>query len=562
MNMNMKYFLYARKSTEGEDQQIQSIPDQIKILEKVAKENHLEVIEILKEEKSAKKSGREIFDYMIKQIVNNPAENYGILSYNLSRISRNPEDSGKIIGLLQTGVIKTIRTPERQYLPTDNVLLMYVEFGMSNQFLRDLSQGVKRGLQSKIEKGWKPGQAPMGYLNDKYGDKGDKKIFIDPERFGLIQRMWKLLLSGTYSVPQVIDIANNEWGFRTKVSKKRGNNKLIKSSAYAIFTNPFYAGIYFVNGQQYQGKHEPMITIEEFDRVQKILGREGKPRPKTHTFNYTGTFKCGECGCFYTAEVKTKLLRKTNELANYTYYHCTRKKKDYKCTQKQHIREELLEEQILNQMDQVTILPEFFDWGMEVLHEEHKKESEGSQTLYESIHKALEASIRQRNKLIDMSSKEMISEEDFKEAYDKVCIEIKDLEQNEKSLELKSDDWAETAINLLTFLKDGKKSFLEGDPHTKKQILLGLGSNFLIMNGKLNLELSELLQPIQNGYKKLEEDFLRLEPRNSMMNLNQIGILDTIRTNWSGEPGSNRRHSPWQGDILPLNYPRILNNSS
>src|SRR5665213_183777 len=28
--------------------------------------------------------------------------------------------------------------------------------------------------------------------------------------------------------------------------------------------------------------------------------------------------------------------------------------------------------------------------------------------------------------------------------------------------------------------------------------------------------------------------------------------------NWSGRSGSNRRHSAWEADVLPLNYARVL----
>ncbi len=51
----IKYFLYARKSSESEDRQVQSIDDQMNRLKKLATDNNLEVIEILTESKSAKK---------------------------------------------------------------------------------------------------------------------------------------------------------------------------------------------------------------------------------------------------------------------------------------------------------------------------------------------------------------------------------------------------------------------------------------------------------------------------------------------------------------------------
>ena len=45
------------------------------------------------------------------------------------------------------------------------------------------------------ERGWLPGRAPIGYINGR-SEAGEKIIAPDPERFGLLERLWELLLSG------------------------------------------------------------------------------------------------------------------------------------------------------------------------------------------------------------------------------------------------------------------------------------------------------------------------------------------------------------------------------
>ena len=65
-----------------------------------------------------------------------------------------------------------------------------------------------------------------------------------------------------------------------------------------------------------------MITPEEYDKVQMLLGLRGRPRPKRHVFAFVGMMKCGECGLSITAESKTK-FQKNGNVHNYTYYHCT-----------------------------------------------------------------------------------------------------------------------------------------------------------------------------------------------------------------------------------------------
>src|SRR6185295_11591886 len=154
----------------------------------------------------------------------------------------------------------------------DNVILMYIEFGMAQKYIDDLSRNVKRGLKAKVEAGGFPGRAPLGYLNRTIS--GDERLLVkDPERFPMIRRMWDLMLTGLYTPPQILKIANEEWGFRTKQTKKSGNRPLARSMIYDIFINPFYCGWFEYpegSGRIYRGGHEPMVTQAEYDRVQTL----------------------------------------------------------------------------------------------------------------------------------------------------------------------------------------------------------------------------------------------------------------------------------------------------
>src|SRR3989344_4585425 len=161
------YFLYARKSTDVEDKQVRSIDDQILVLRGLAKQEGLNIIEEFKESKSAKMPGRIIFNEMIRRIQLGEAQ--GVICWKIDRLARNPVDGGQISWLLQQGVIRHIQTHDRSFLPTDNVLMMSVELGMANQYIRDLSANTKRGLWEKARRGhfpyggevWKGNHTPI-----------------------------------------------------------------------------------------------------------------------------------------------------------------------------------------------------------------------------------------------------------------------------------------------------------------------------------------------------------------------------------------------------------------
>jgi hypothetical protein len=118
-------------------------------------------------------------------------------------------------------------------------------------------------------------------------------------------------------------------GFRTIQRRTHGGRALGKSSLYFILTNPFYAGQFVRRGKVYAGKHKAMVSLQEFARVQKLLGRDDRSRPQTSLdFSFRGCLTCGECGASVTAE------RKVNRYGRqYTYYHCTHNKRGTLCRQ-------------------------------------------------------------------------------------------------------------------------------------------------------------------------------------------------------------------------------------
>nr|WP_157783860.1 zinc ribbon domain-containing protein [Bradyrhizobium liaoningense] len=97
---------------------------------------------------------------------------------------------------------------------------------------------------------------------------------------------------------------------------------------YRLLSNPFYAGIILWNGQSYPGKHEPIVLIDEFRMVRRLIDRPNRPRPKRHAFTFRGMIRCGACGLRVTAERKVKRSGR-----QYTYYHCARPRLRQKCAE-------------------------------------------------------------------------------------------------------------------------------------------------------------------------------------------------------------------------------------
>ncbi|MFZ1075188.1 MAG: recombinase family protein, partial [Minisyncoccia bacterium] len=268
----MKYIIYCRKSSESDDRQALSIESQESEMLKIVEKFGLSVVVLLKESKSAKQPDRPVFNQMIKMIEAGKAD--AILCWKLDRLARNPIDGGKIAWLLQKGIISNIKTSEKDYFPSDNVLLMAVEFGMSNQYVIDLSSNVKRGMKTKLEKGDYPNRPPVGYMNDKL----NKKIVINPERSKYIVRVFELYATGGYGFKDISKILFSE-GFKTG-----GNGKIPQSCIQRILSNSFYHGVMECKGKLYNGNHTPIISKALFDTAQEVMEKRKHPHAKNLFF--------------------------------------------------------------------------------------------------------------------------------------------------------------------------------------------------------------------------------------------------------------------------------------
>lgn len=346
--VKIKYVLYARKSTESEERQVLSIDSQIKEMLLIAEREYLEVVEIRRESHSAKNSGeRAVFNSLIDDI--KAGKFNGILTWAPDRLSRNAGDLGLLVDLMDQKLLLEIRTYGQKFSdsPNEKFLLMIL---CSQAKLENDNRGVnvRRGLRTRCEMGLRPGVAPTGYLNEKLADRKCRAI-IDPLRAPVIKKMFEKVAYEHHSGRKIYNWLKFELNFHT-----RGNKPLTLSGVYRILDNSFYYGVFEHprgSGNLYQGKHQPLITQELFEKAQAQLKRDKIVR-ENHEFSFTKLFTCGYCGSGISAEEKWKPL-KDGTSAHYIYYDCSRARdRNYK---NKYIREEELIDELLKIMDKINI---------------------------------------------------------------------------------------------------------------------------------------------------------------------------------------------------------------
>ena len=344
----VKYCLYARKSTESEERQILSIDSQVKEMLQLAEREGLDVVEIKRESHSAKDTGqRPIFNEIVEEI--RQGKFNAILTWAPDRISRNAGDLGRIVDLMDQKLLIEIRTFGQHFSNNPNEKFLLMILGSQAKLEND-NRGinVKRGLRTRVEMGLWPGVAPLGYLNQKLMDK-KCQIVVDQARAPIVKKMFEKVAYEHYSGRKIYNWLKFELNFHT-----RGNKPLTLSGVYRILDNPFYYGPFEYpreSGNWYQGKHQPLITQELFEKAQAQLKRDQIVR-ENKEFAFTKLFTCGYCQSGISAEEKWKPL-KDGTSAHYIYYGCSRAR-DRNCKNK-YIREEELIDELLKIIDKVNI---------------------------------------------------------------------------------------------------------------------------------------------------------------------------------------------------------------
>lgn len=346
---DITYCLYARKSTESDELQALSIDSQIKEMLDQAKRDGVEVKEIRRESHSAKESfTRPVFLQLIQDI--RVGQFGGILTWAPDRLSRNAGDLGALVDLMDQGKLAEIRTHGQIFRnsPNEKFLLMILcsQAKLEND---NRSVNVKRGLRAKCEMGYRPGITPLGYINLKYENKGEKKVVLDPKRAPIIREMFEKCAAGL-SGRDLLHWLNEEKSFRTRTDKK-----VVLSAIYVMLRNPYYSGRFEFpkgGGKWYRIKHPSIISRKLWKEVQEKLTVEPKGKPGTKVFDFTKMLTCGSCGSGVTAEEKFKDII-DGSVRRYVYYHCTRAR-DLNC-QEPYIREEALVNQLVAILDKVDI---------------------------------------------------------------------------------------------------------------------------------------------------------------------------------------------------------------
>jgi DNA invertase Pin-like site-specific DNA recombinase len=353
--------IYARVSSKEQEKEGFSIPAHLKLLKEYAAANGLAMAQEYVDVETAKQTGRTAFGEMVAFLKANRAVR-AMLVEKTDRLYRNLKDWVTIDELdvemhfAKEGVVlsRESRSSEK--------FMHGIKVLMAKNYIDNLSEEARKGMQEKAEQGIWPTKTPLGYRNIT-GPDGKKIIAIDPTLSPIVAKLFEWYARGDISLKEVARKAQTAGLLYPKTGAK-----VPVSTVHTILRNRLYTGWFEWNGKLIKGKHEALVPVELWERAQGVLdGRFAKKAKRgRHDFAFSGLIACHACGCAVVGEIKKE---------RYTYYHCT----GYadKCQgnpascRRKYVREEALEAQFTELLGCLKFDDEVLDWVRDALHASH-----------------------------------------------------------------------------------------------------------------------------------------------------------------------------------------------
>ena len=159
---------------------------------------------------------------------------------------------------------------------------------------------IRYKMSQKVKNGGTVGQAKLGYRNVREAkpEGGEvRTIAVDTERAPLVVQAFELFATGQYSGRAVLDQLTAA-GLTTRGTRSAAPRPVSLSQLYNMLADRYYIGFVSYQGEEYPGRHQPLITPELFERVQRVLALRGGggTRQRQHHHWLKGLIWCGRCG--------------------------------------------------------------------------------------------------------------------------------------------------------------------------------------------------------------------------------------------------------------------------
>ena len=261
----LRAVLYLRVSTREQAEEGYSLDAQERVLTEHCQRKKYNIVGIYRDEGISAKDIRHRPD-MLRMLEDAKHDNFDVIViWKLTRFSRNMADLMTVCADLDKRNIGLESITEAFDSATPAGRLMRSMLGSVAQFEREvIAENVALGLQERAEQGKRTCSEILGY------DICGKDTFvINNKEAEYVRFAFKTYLERK-NLTEVAELCRQR-GYRGKRGKI--------PTAYTIqviLTRPQYCGYNPFRGNLYQGDYDPIISVDNYNRVQALLKRQGK----------------------------------------------------------------------------------------------------------------------------------------------------------------------------------------------------------------------------------------------------------------------------------------------
>lgn len=377
----LRVALYIRVS--GEEQKIKglSLEAQQERLEEYARQQGWVVVGIyIDAAKTARKDMRKRSEFQ-KMINSVKRDEIDLLLFcRLDRWFRSVADYYKIMEILQTHHCDWKTTDEEYDTSTANGrLYINVKLSIAQNEADICSERISVVFDSKVQHGTVvSGSCPFGYVVNE-----EKRLVIDPDAAAIVRDAFNYYESSV-----------SQRGTIRHIRETYGVN-WCDATFRRMLAERLYTGVYDSRGRYNENFCEPIISKEQFEHVQVLIGRNARSVPSGKVYIFTSVLKCAECNHNLVGYVT----------GPYYYYRCNQHFQRGRCSHNKSVRESYVEEWLFEHLGEELERCKL-EWDVQAAERKKKTRSTDKAVLK-----------RKLTKLKELYMDDLITIEEYKKDY-------------------------------------------------------------------------------------------------------------------------------------------------
>jgi DNA invertase Pin-like site-specific DNA recombinase len=444
---------------------------------------------------------RPVFRAMLKRLAEKRDAEY-VIVYNYSRAFRNRLDEAITKSTLQKLGVRLVSAKENfgegpMADAMEGVVAVFNELQV-----RMNGEDIKVKMANKARGGGTLGRAKLGYLNTRLDHDGHKvnTIAVDPERANYVRMAFELFAGGSHTLAS-LQRTLTEAGLRTRGGGRWPSQPISAEKLRTLLRDRYYCGYLTYKGMEYKGRHEPLITEELYDRVQRVLdAHQGAGvRERSHPHYLKGTVWCQRC------EKRFIVQRAVGQRGGEYYYFFCRGRQDGLCDHP-YVPVEVMEKAVADHYGTSLWLPEEFRDEVRALVDEAVAENVSlSDELRQQYQRRLSTLDNKESYMLDLAAEEGWPKDMLREKIAAIRIERKDIQASLDSAERQLEVGRQVFERALELLHDPKALYLAADETTRAVLNKAFFTKIMVDGRKVSgQELREPFDVLDGAYRSYQ----------------------------------------------------------